>query len=116
MIDMSELEQVIDEFADAVREELGYKLELAGRESKCELVKACILFQAESEGLINGKNTDARDRQQADILVHNQAVKSAEADVLEWKRYVVEAQVWRVKMEARIGLTKAWLYSQARIG
>ena len=89
---------------------------LALEESECENLKARALLEADAEGLINGKNADARKRQQADILTRSQAVKDAEGNVLRARERIISSQVWCTKMEARVSLTKAWLYSQARIG
>jgi len=110
------LDKLAEELSDAVRNELEYKLALANAKGDCELVRAQILFQADSEGLINGKNAEARKRQQIDVLAHNQTVQSAEESVSEWEKNIIDAQAWRVLMEARVGLVKALLYSHARIG
>lgn len=72
-----------------------------------ESLKLGILVQAEKDGLLVGKNQDVRNRAQAAVLAANldyASVLSPRAAQAEIKRRVVEAQ---------IGLTKAFWYSQS---
>ena len=64
---------------------------------------------------IDGKNADARKRQEAEALALSERYQDALADVALAERTKALASINVRVTDAEIGLTKAWLYSQSGI-
>jgi len=111
--DLNELARLYDL---ALTQELAKKRRLAMCEAEVLAATACAHCGAQDAGLINGKNADARKSQLAVVLQVDKGVLSAEADARAAKQAADEFYATRMMIEAKISLTKAWLYSQARIG
>ena len=93
-------------------EELRWKQTLARITADLEQTKNQVLASAYEEGLVNGKNADARKRQEADVLINDQAVQNRTEDVTKAEDHALDAQVEREYYDDVVSLTKAWLYSQ----
>jgi hypothetical protein len=92
------------------------RVELADLQAKCQEVEAQVIEEAREAGRIDGGNKDTREAQRAAVLATSEAYAEA-----IWNAQKAEIKVKRAEndlrvLETRIGLTKAWLYSQARIG
>ena len=81
-----------------------------------EYVKAIELERAYDDNLIEGKNADARARSEILFLHDNRRFVVADQSAIDAERIHALETVARKTTEAEVSLTKAWLYSQARMG
>ena len=115
-MELSELQGLAEEYGKALLEELERKQDLASQESELELAEMLALKGASDAGEINGKNAEARKMQSAVVIADSAMCKSARWSYDNCQCEVDKARAESARLDAEVGLTKAWLYSQARIG
>ena len=86
-----------------------------GERDLAELQKV-VVARAYSDETITGTNTDIRKVQEAQVVAESAEVCAARERVATLNRELDALQAQVAGVEAEIGLTRAWLYSQARIG
>lgn len=100
-------------YETALTVEYSEKMATEDAHGEAESFKANILFLAEKDGQISGKNKDTRDQQRAAVLAGDLDYASAEKAAVEANCRVTQAEIKRKVVEAQIGLTKAFWYSQS---
>ena len=73
-------------------------------------------MEAITGAIIDGKNADARKRQQAEALALCEAYQDALSDIQATEHDKALASIEVRVIEMQLGMTKAWLYSQSGIG
>ena len=86
-----------------------------GERDLAELQKI-VVARAYSDGTLNGKNADIRKVQEAQFVAESAEVCAERERVATLNRELDALQAKVAGIEAEIGLTRAWLYAQARIG
>ena len=115
-MELSELQGLAEEYGKALLEELERKQDLASQESELESAEVFALKEASDAGEIDGKNAESRKLQSASVIANSALCKSARWSVDNCKCEVDKARAECARIDAEIGLTKAWFYSQAHIG
>lgn len=80
---------------------------------KAEVLSIRVIGGAIAAGDIDGKNADTRKAQKAAILVGNLDYQAALSEIVNTENEAALAEIGRRQVEAVVGLTKAWLYSQS---
>lgn len=75
-------------------------------------LKALIVGEAEREGKIDGKNVDTRKVQREAVVAENEAITQLTGSLDSLRTAARMAEIKRQSIEAKISLTRAWLYSQ----
>ena len=113
-----ELEELIG-LAEMVRvakmNELKARRKLIDTEETLEVVRANVLAQAYRDGAIDGKNAETRKQQEIAFTASNDEFAGVIYSVSIAQQEADAAVAELAGIEARYGLVKAWLYSQARV-
>lgn len=112
-MERSDITELSEQYRDALEDEVAAKRRLAIQEADMERIRAMVLFAAYAEGAIKGKNSDAREPQERVALAGDSDFVEAEDAVSVVARQAAQTEVNRKVMDARIGLIRAWLYSQS---
>jgi len=115
-MELSELQGLAEKYGKALLEELERKQDLASAELELESVVAAALEMAMDAGDIDGKNAEARKIQSASVVANNKVCGVCRELVNDAQCSLGIARAGCARIDAEVGLTKAWLYSQARIG
>ena len=114
-MELQELMELADGVEVAKFDELKARRLLIDAQEAAESVKATALALGYRDGVIDGKNAETRKQQEVAFITIN-------ADYIDAMHEVCDAQdesdcaVSKLAgIEARYGLVKAWLYSQAHI-
>ena len=114
-MELKELQDLAKQYGYSLEVELMCKRELAGAKADLADIKAETLACALAAGLIDGKNAEERMRQSASTIGNDARVAVAVENSQLAKALADNATAKRAATDAEIGLTKAWLHSQARI-
>ena len=87
-----------------------------GVRSHAEAVQSRIQGAAVAAGEIDGKNAEIRKAQLAAVLTGSEEYQAARAAAEVQEQQATLRGLERRSAEALVSLTKAWLYSQAKIG
>lgn len=115
MIDQEYLDMA-STYSAVLTRERDLRVKLAEVVRDMEVAKVEIVSQALSEGLIDGKNAEIRSVQEKSILNCNKELIALSINKAALETELTLAEVDRRHSEALISITKAWLYSQSRIG
>lgn len=115
-MDLEQLTALAEEYEAALDAEYELKSAVQVETEEAEAIKAAVLLAAYQGGAIDGKNADIRKQQEAHVLACNEPYLDQHARAEHQSLIAAHAENTRKALEARIGLVKAWLYSQARIG
>ena len=113
---LRELQGLAEDYGKSVLDELQRKQDLASVQAELKEIEILALRTASDAGEIDGKNAEARKLQSAAVIADSKACASARYSVDNCQCEVDKARAECARLDAEIGLTKAWLYSQARIG
>ena len=102
MLQLKDLQSLGERYAETLVQEYEAKV-------TAERLRECTLAEGYENGEIDGKNAQVREVQTAVLLANNYDLTQADLDA-------ARASAGRKHIEALIGLTKAWLYSQTRTG
>lgn len=94
-MEIAEIKELIEKYGEALEGEF-----------RTRRKKEMLAVIALSNAMIDGKNAEARKRQAEQILIDSSGYQTI-VDQAE------DAEIARRMLDAEIGLTKAWLYSQA---
>ena len=97
------------------KRELIHKLRVAHAKQVLEECKTTAQARAISAGGIDGKNAEIRKAQLDETVLFSSAVSEAQAELDKQELELVDTIAEAMYMEAKLSITKAWLYSQARI-
>jgi hypothetical protein len=114
-MELTEIQQMIAKYKGALQRDLDARAQLAEETEGLERYTDGLLAMAYSDGTINGKNADARKRQEAQVIADDQDIHEIEFAIGQCAMEARNAEVERKAQEAMIGLVKAWLYSQSDI-
>jgi len=115
-MELSELQELAEDYEAALLEEYSRKRTLAYAEAELKDVEMLALRTATDAGEIDGKNAEARKLQAAGVIYDSRLCTTAFVSVGNCQDEADKASAERARLDAEIGLTKAWLYSQATIG
>lgn len=110
------MDHLIDELIEKYREVLRYELGRSEMATSADLVVGYEKADALASADTTGKNSDIRKQKEADALANAAVYQEAVADARSERRYFEEAKIESEIMRQRIGLTKAWYYSQSGVG
>ena len=113
-MELNELLELAAVVEQAKLAELQAQRELINAEESLNAIKSLALAGAYRDGIINGKNAEARKRQETAFLVVNKTYLDTALEVSDTKRDADIAVAKLAGIETRAGLVKAWLYSQAK--
>ena len=116
MMNMQKIEDLTKEYGEKLDEQYFLKRDLAELEESLETMRSVVLNDAYNDGLINGKNKQIRDTQEAAVLSENDELSDIEYDIKVVGNKYDRATASVKATEAKIGMLKAWMYSQAKIG
>ena len=111
-MDLEQINAMVEEYREAVENELLMRLTLAEAEASAAYLKVTTLRDAYERGDIDGKNQKARDLQESAVLAADGEYSDMLDHVSTVKLTAEKARVSREIEATRIGLVKAWLYSQ----
>ena len=115
-MDMQKIEDLAKEYGEKLEEQYFIKGQLAELEESLETARGVVLNDAYNNGLIDGKNKQIRDTQEAAVLSESDELAELEYNVKVLSNKHNKAISSVKATEAKIGLLKAWMYSQAKIG
>ena len=115
-MELKELMELADGVEVARFKELCARRLLIDVAESLEIVKAIALSGAYKDGTIDGKNAEVRKQQEAAFLAAHENVIQATISVAKAQDDADSTVATLAGVEARYGLVKAWLYSQAKIG
>lgn len=114
-MELHELEELSEQYGLAVFAEMQAKQAIQVAEQTQKTIESAVLYRGYVSGEIDGKNSDIRALQENALL-------SSDDDVLSGRENLRElADDWfatfseRERLNALVGLTRAWLYSQTHI-
>lgn len=112
-MDYREITKLAYQYADALEKELELSTHVLNMQASLERTEARIVEQATADGKVDGKNADTRKAQRAAIIAAAPEVEKVREVVEQAKRAAALAEIECKRFSALIGLTKAWLRSQA---
>jgi hypothetical protein len=115
-MDLLDIRNLTTEYQNALDDEFKVKAILNLQHDYIAELEAETLRDAYEDGTINGKNAETRKRQEAALLAEIDEVQEAKSVARNNEAAAAFAEHERKAQEAYLGLVKAWLYSQARIG
>ena len=115
-MELKELMELADGVEFAKLSELKARRSLIDAQEAAESVKATALALGYHDGIIDGKNAETRKQQEIAFITINEDYIDATREVCNAQDETDYAVAKLAGIEARYGLVKAWLYSQARIG
>lgn len=113
LLTLSEIENLANEYRNALVSELQAIENYAAMQTNLEKIKSNLVASAYETGVIDGKNAEIRKAQEQSLLQSNRVFLDAERAVSEAAFQKAQAEIQRKYQESRIGLVKAWLYSQS---
>ena len=108
----NELELMATQRKLARVEEFESKASLARAEAELRDLENRILHSCYEQGLIDGRNAEARKRQEADVLLNDVGYQAQVEEVKLREATATMDQAEREYHDDMVSLTKAWLYSQ----
>ena len=105
------IEEMLAKYREVLRYELGRSEQAVSADLVVGYEKADALASADT----TGKNADIRKQKEADALAGAEAYQEAVANARSEHRFLEEAKIESEVMRQRIGLTKAWYYSQSGV-
>ena len=115
-MELQELMELADGVEVARFEELKTRRALIDAQEAAETVKATALAMGYRDGVIDGKNAEIRKQQEVAFITINADYIDAMQEACDAQDVSDCAVAKLAGVEARYGLVKAWLYSQAKIG
>ena len=112
-MNLQDIEQLVNDYECQLNEEYAVKAALVERQNAAEYAKVITLLAAYSDGVIDGKNADMRKLQEAAVVGESESIGEIEHAVKALAQRVALEENTSKALEAQIGLTKAWLYSQS---
>lgn len=113
---LSDLHKLTERYENELNRKLELSRILANAKGERDALVGIALNQAYENGVIDGKNKQIRDAQEADLLAKDEGLKSFDSKMSDMQSEFDRTSARVSAIEAEIGLTKAWLYSQASIG
>ena len=114
-MELQELKDLAEALEVAKLRELDARRGLIDAEKTSKKVEANIIASAYRDGVIDGKNADIRKRQEGEVLSGTDMYIDHISSVFAAQEAADAATAELVGLEAEVGLTKAWLYSQAKL-
>jgi len=105
---MDKIYILAQELAEALMAEYEAKCAVADSQAKAAIVEVAVVQQA----TIDGKNADTRKAQRSAALAESTEYREALGNVAKTERVAAMEEIERRRVEAVVGLMKAWLYSQ----
>ena len=113
MFGQAEIGMLCNRYTDALVKEYGAKRAAQQERDAVETFKVSVIDTAQRDGQIDGKNSDTRAAQRVAVLAACEDYQDALREVQATEDTAARAETLRKTVEAEIGLTKAWLYSQS---
>ena len=114
-MELTDIQAMIDQYKEALLNEYAASLAANTAQEDADRIEASLLAAAYEDGTINGKNADARKRQEAAFIADSEAIADARRQQVVDATHAASTTIERKAQEALINLTKAWLYSQSGI-
>lgn len=111
-MEYQELEKLTYQYADALGKEYILKFDAIDAQAGIERIKTRIIKKAAADGQIDGGNADTRKIQRAAAVANAPGATEARAILKQAELAAAMAEIERKRLDALVGLTKAWLYSQ----
>jgi len=115
-MDYDQVMMLADEYEEALADELQAKWLLDDFRARILETEGCILGLAYKSGRIDGKNADARKRQELAVLLGDEGLEELKRTLPVYEASAMRAEVRRKAADTHVSLTKAWLFSQCRVG
>ena len=115
-MELSELQGLSKDYGAALLEELERKQSLSFAEEELKEAEVFALKAASDAGEIYSRNAEVRKLQLSAAIADSVSCRRARSSIDTCQCEVDNARAECARLDAEIGLTKAWLYSQARIG
>jgi hypothetical protein len=115
-MDLSHIEDLVMQYECALKDEYRLRRDAEAEEDAYDQLEGLIINDGYVNGVIDGKNKQTRDAQEAALIADSDALRDAREEVEQLQRQAERMTAKRKALEAEIGLTRAWLYSQASIG
>ena len=109
---LSEIDSLVASYKPALEGKLASEMAIQSATLRLETLKSRIISQAYDDGLIKGKNAEARQYETEIILADNQTYQSLLGALLDVQMAANQAAVEFKTQELLVSLTRAWLYSQ----
>lgn len=110
---MEMIDKLYVAYGDALTAEYDKRMAAEDARGDMEAFKAYALSLAEKDGTISGKNKDTREQQRAAVLAGDKDYAAEMERVAKFDCEAKQAEIKRKVVEAQIGLTKAFWYSQS---
>ena len=107
------IKELAQELETAILSEANARLALDDAKAMLFVIEAAGRDEARERGLIDGKNKEARDDQEVLVVASAKIAQDHAAMLAKLEREYATARAVREGIEARVSLTRAWLYSQA---
>ena len=115
-MELPELNGMVHAYQESLKAEYFAKIELLDRQNEAKAIEAEIVAAGYADGVIDGKNAETRKAQCDALLLESEALVKQTADLRLVENAAALAEISRKGHDARIGLVKAWLYSQSKVG
>jgi hypothetical protein len=113
VIDVPYLIRLSGDYEDICTKEVERTIDVGLLEEMLATTEARVLIEAKEAGQIDGKNARARQLQETQVLEQSEAVAEIRDDLTEHREMLAMTKARKAGLDAKIGLIKAWLYSQS---
>lgn len=113
MFDLTSIDVLTERYLTALKSEYEAKQHAQEERDGAEMLKTTVLDFAQRDGKIDGKNSDTRAAQREAVLSECDDYQEALQVIADAESKAARAEIVRKGIDAEIGLTKAWLYSQS---
>jgi len=109
---LSEIDDLVADYEITLKNKLAGELAIQGITLRLETLKARIVLQACEDGLVKGKNAEARKYETEVVLADSETYQSLLGTLLDAQLAANQATVEFKTQELLTSLTRAWLYAQ----